>query len=437
MKPIVEDVIGREILDSRGNPTVEVEVYLQDGSWGRAAVPSGASTGVHEALELRDGDKSRYGGKGVVKAVETVNTEIADLLLGWDATDQRGIDMALIKADASPNKSKFGANAILGTSLAVAKAAASFLDLPLYRYIGGTYAHVLPVPMLNILNGGAHTGWQSTDAQEFMIMPFGASSFAEGLRWGSEIYQTLKKVLKERGYTALVGDEGGYAPALKANVEAVEVILEAIEQAGYKAGEQVALALDPAASELYEEDSGLYNLRREGKKLNSEQMVAFWKSWVDQYPIVSIEDGLAQDDWDGWRLMVIELGDRLQIVGDDLLVTNPERVRRAIREDAANALLVKLNQIGTLTETIEAVETCQRAGWRAVTSHRSGETEDSTIADLSVALNMGQIKTGAPARSDRVAKYNQLLRIEEELGDTGRYAGWEALKNRPAVPARA
>jgi len=431
MKPIVEDVIGREILDSRGNPTVEVEVFLQDGSWGRAAVPSGASTGVHEALELRDGVKNRYGGKGVVKAVETVNTEIADLLLGWDASDQRGIDLALLKLDATPNKSKLGANAILGTSLAVAKAAANFLDLPLYRYIGGVYAHVLPVPMLNILNGGAHTGWQSTDAQEFMIMPFGATTFAEGLRWGSEIYQTLKKVLKERGYTALVGDEGGYAPALKANVEAVEVILEAIEKAGYKPGEQVALALDPAASELYEEDSGLYNLRREGKKLNSEQMVAFWKSWVDQYPIVSIEDGLAQDDWKGWKLMVQELGDRLQIVGDDLLVTNPERVRRAIREDAANALLVKLNQIGTLTETIEAVETCQRAGWRAVTSHRSGETEDATIADLAVALNMGQIKTGAPARSDRVAKYNQLLRIEEELGDTARYAGWEALNNRP------
>ncbi|HLE13661.1 MAG TPA: phosphopyruvate hydratase [Anaerolineales bacterium] len=431
MKPIVEDVIGREILDSRGTPTVEVEVFLQDGSWGRAAVPSGASTGVHEALELRDGVKNRYGGKGVVKAVETVNTEIADLLLGWDASDQRGIDLALLKLDATPNKSKLGANAILGTSLAVAKAAANFLDLPLYRYIGGVYAHVLPVPMLNILNGGAHTGWQSTDAQEFMIMPFGATTFAEGLRWGSEIYQTLKKVLKERGYTALVGDEGGYAPALKANVEAVEVILEAIEKAGYKPGEQVALALDPAASELYEEDSGLYNLRREGKKLNSEQMVAFWKSWVDQYPIVSIEDGLAQDDWKGWKLMVQELGDRLQIVGDDLLVTNPERVRRAIREDSANALLVKLNQIGTLTETIEAVETCQRAGWRAVTSHRSGETEDATIADLAVALNMGQIKTGAPARSDRVAKYNQLLRIEEELGDTARYAGWEALNNRP------
>jgi enolase len=407
-----------------------VEVYLQDGSWGRAAVPSGASTGVHEALELRDGVKSRYGGKGVLKAVENVNTAIADLLLGWDSSDQKGIDQAMIEQDGTPNKSKWGANAILGTSLAVAKATANFLDLPLYRYLGGVFAHVLPVPMLNILNGGAHTGWQSTDAQEFMIMPFGANTFAEGLRWGSEIYQSLKKVLKDRGYTALVGDEGGYAPALKANVEAVEVILEAIEKAGYKAGEQVAIALDPAASELFEEDSRLYNLRREGKKLTGEQMVAFWKSWVDQYPIVSIEDGLAQDDWESWKLLTQEIGDRIQLVGDDLLVTNPERVRRAIHEKAANALLVKLNQIGTLTETIEAVETCHRAGWRAVTSHRSGETEDATIADLAVALNMGQIKTGAPARSDRVAKYNQLLRIEEELGETARYAGWDALRNK-------
>lgn len=427
MDLIIEDVVGREILDSRGNPTVEVEVTLMDGSWGRAAVPSGASTGVHEALELRDGDKARYGGKGVLKAVEHVNNQIADLLLGWDASDQKGIDAALLELDGTPNKANLGANAILGTSLALAKAAANALGLPLYRYIGGVYAHVLPVPMLNILNGGAHTSWQSTDAQEFMVMPLGASSFAEGLRWGAEIYHALKTVLKGRGYTALVGDEGGYAPALKANAEAVEVILEAIQKAGYKAGEQVAIALDPAASELYEEDTGLYNLRKEGKKLTGEQMVAFWKSWVDQYPIVSIEDGLAQDDWESWQLMVQELGDRLQIVGDDLLVTNPDRVRRAIKEKAANALLVKLNQIGTLTETIEAVETCQRAGWRAVTSHRSGETEDSTIADLAVALNMGQIKTGAPARSDRVAKYNQLLRIEAELGETAKYAGWSAL----------
>ena len=426
MDTIIEDITGREILDSRGNPTVEVEVTLMDGTWGRAAVPSGASTGVHEALELRDGDKGRFLGKGVTKAVDHVNEEIADALIGWDATDQKAIDMMLLELDGTPNKAKLGANAILGTSLAVAKAAAASLTLPLYRYIGGVYAHVLPVPMLNNLNGGAHTCWQSTDAQEFMVMPLGAESFAEGLRWGAEIYHALKGVLKGRGYTTLVGDEGGYAPALKANAEAVEVILEAIEKAGYKAGEQVAIALDPAASELYE--NGLYNLRKEGKKLTSEQMVAFWKNWVDQYPIVSIEVGLAQDDWEGWKLMVSEMGDRIQIVGDDLLVTNPERVRRGIREKAANALLVKLNQIGSLTETIEAVETCHRAGWRAVTSHRSGETEDSTIADLAVALNMGQIKTGAPARSDRVAKYNQLLRIEEELGDTAQYAGWNALR---------
>lgn len=428
MDTIIEDVIGREILDSRGNPTVEVDVYLMDGSIGRAAVPSGASTGVHEALELRDGDKSRYLGKGVLTAVENVNGEIADALIGWDALEQKAIDEMLIELDGTPNKSKFGANALLGVSLAVAKASANALGLPLFRYIGGVYAHILPVPMMNILNGGAHTGWQSTDAQEFMVMPLGADSFSEGLRWGAEIYHALKSVLKNRGYTALVGDEGGYAPALKANSEAVEVILEAIAKAGYKAGEQVAIALDPAASEFYEEDTKLYNLRKEGRKLTSEQMVAFWKSWVDQYPIVSLEDGLAQDDWSGWQLLVKELGDRIQIVGDDLLVTNPERVRRAIKEKSANALLVKLNQIGSLTETIEAVEICHRAGWRAVTSHRSGETEDSTIADLVVALNMGQIKTGAPARSDRVAKYNQLLRIEEILGDSAGYAGWDALR---------
>jgi enolase len=431
MRPIIAGIRAREILDSRGNPTVEVEVILEDGSWGRAAVPSGASTGVHEALELRDGDANRFGGKGVQKAVENANGPIADLLVGKDATKQKELDMQMLDLDGTPNKSKLGANAILGTSLAAAKAAANFLGLALYRYIGGVYAHVLPVPMLNILNGGAHTGWQSTDAQEFMVMPLGAQTFAEGLRWGSEIYQALKKVLKDHGYTALVGDEGGYAPALKTNAEAVEVILEAIDKAGYKAGEQVAIALDPAASEFYETESGLYNLRREGKKLDSEQMVAFWKSWVEQYPIVSIEDGLAQDDWEGWKLMTAELGEKIQIVGDDLLVTNPERVRRAIDEKAANALLVKLNQIGTLTETIEAVELCQRTGWRAVTSHRSGETEDATIADLAVALNMGQIKTGAPARSDRVAKYNQLLRIEEELGTTAEYAGWEALSVSP------
>jgi enolase len=427
METYIEDIVGREILDSRGNPTVEVEVTLMDGSMGRAAVPSGASTGIHEALELRDGDKKRYGGKGVLMAVDHVNNEIAEELIGWDAVEQVAIDRALLELDGTPNKSKLGANAILGTSLAIAKAAASALDLPLYRYVGGVYAHVLPVPMMNILNGGAHTGWQSTDFQEFMVMPLGAPSFAEGLRWGSEIYQALKGVLKSRGYITLVGDEGGYAPQLKANVEAVEVILEAIAKAGYKAGEQVCIALDPAASELYDEETKTYNLRKEGRKLTGEEMVSFWKSWLEQYPIVSLEDGLAQDDWDSWKLLVKEVGDRVQIVGDDLLVTNPERVRRAIKEKASNALLVKLNQIGSLTETIEAVETCHRAGWRAVTSHRSGETEDSTIADLAVALNMGQIKTGAPARSDRVAKFNQLLRIEESLGDTGKYAGWGAL----------
>jgi enolase len=428
MPTTIESVYGREILDSRGNPTLEVEVVLADGSWGRAAVPSGASTGIHEALELRDGDKNRYGGKGVTRAVENVNTLIAERLVGWDSVDQRGADLALLELDGTPNKARLGANAMLGTSLAIAKAAAGSLGLPLYRYIGGVHAHVLPVPMMNILNGGAHTGWQSTDAQEFMVMPLGAPSFAEGLRWGAEIYHALKDVLKARGYTALVGDEGGYAPALKANAEAVEVILEAIAKAGYKAGEQVGIALDPAASELYDEKTGKYNLRREGKLLSGEEMVAFWKSWIDQYPIVSIEDGLAQDDWASWKLLTKEVGARVQIVGDDLLVTNPERVRRGIKEQAANALLVKLNQIGTLTETIEAVELCHRAGWRAVTSHRSGETEDATIADLAVALNMGQIKTGAPARSDRVAKFNQLLRIEDELGDNSVYAGWSALR---------
>ena len=431
MDTIIEGISALEILDSRGNPTVEVEVTLADGSWGRAAVPSGASTGVHEALELRDGDKSRYVGKGVSKAVANVNGVIADALFGWDAAEQKAIDAELLSLDGTPNKSKLGANAILGVSLAVAKAAANSLGLPLYRYLGGVYAHLLPVPMLNILNGGAHTAWQSTDMQEFMVMPFGAPSFTEGVRWGAEIYHALKSVLKEKGYTTLVGDEGGYAPALKANNEAIELVLAAIEKAGFKAGRgaDVAIALDPAASELYEEETKTYNLRKENRKLTGEQMVEFWTKWVTDYPIVSIEDGLAQDDWSSWQMMTSQLGSKLQIVGDDLLVTNPERVRKAIQDNAANALLVKVNQIGSLTETIEAVEACQRAGWRAVTSHRSGETEDATIADLAVALNTGQIKTGAPARSDRVAKYNQLIRIEAELGDSARYAGWDALKS--------
>ena len=430
MDTTIESISALEILDSRGNPTVEVEVLLLDGSWGRAAVPSGASTGEHEALEMRDGDKKRYLGKGVANAVANVNGVISEALFGWDAAEQKAIDQELITLDGTPNKSKLGANAILGVSLAVAKAVANSFGMPLYRYLGGVYAHVLPVPMMNILNGGAHTAWQSTDMQEFMVMPFGAPTFTEGVRWGAEIYHALKSVLKEKGYVTLVGDEGGYAPSLKANNEAIEVILAAIERAGFEAGrgKQVAIALDPAASELYDEKTNKYNLRKEGRELTGEQMVEFWAKWINDYPIVSIEDGLAQDDWDSWKLMTKELGNKIQIVGDDLLVTNPERVRRGIQENAANALLVKVNQIGSLSETIEAVETCHRAGWRAVTSHRSGETEDATIADLAVALNTGQIKTGAPARSDRVAKYNQLLRIEAELGETARYAGWDALK---------
>ncbi|HTP01322.1 MAG TPA: phosphopyruvate hydratase [Anaerolineales bacterium] len=432
MDTTIEGISAIEVLDSRGNPTVEVEIMLADGSWGRAAVPSGASTGIHEALEMRDGDKKRYLGKGVSKAVANVNGPIAEALFGWDAVEQKALDAELIRLDGTPNKSKFGANAILGVSLAAAKAAANSLGLPLYRYIGGVYAHVLPVPMMNILNGGAHTNWQSTDMQEFMVMPFGAPTFAEGLRWGAEIYHTLKSVLKEKGYVTLVGDEGGYAPALKANNEAIEVILAAVEKAGFKAGRglDVAIALDPAASELYEEDTKTYNLRKEGRKLTGEQMVEFWAKWLKDYPIVSLEDGLAQDDWASWEMLVKKVGDTVQIVGDDLLVTNPERVRKAIHDKAANALLVKLNQIGSLTETIEAVELCHRAGWRAVTSHRSGETEDATIADVAVALNTGQIKTGAPARSDRVAKYNQLLRIEAELGSDAKYAGWSALRQQ-------
>lgn len=424
----IANVEALEVLDSRGNPTIEVSVLLEDGSYGTAIVPSGASTGIHEALEMRDGDKTRYNGKGVLKAVENVNGEMAENLIGMDASEQKDLDEFLIALDGTKNKSRLGANAILGVSLAVAKAAAESHGMSLYRYIGGVYAHVLPVPMMNILNGGAHTAWQSTDAQEFMVMPLGAPNFAEGLRWGVEIYHSLKNVLKSHGYVTLVGDEGGFAPALKANNEAVELILEAIEKAGYKAGEQVAIALDPAASEFFDEETRTYNLRKEGKKLTGEQMVAFWKNWVEQYPIVSLEDGLAQDDWESWKLLTREIGNKVQIVGDDLLVTNTERVRKAIKEQACNSLLVKLNQIGTLTETIEAVKTCHRNGWRTVTSHRSGETEDSTIADLVVALNCGQIKTGAPARSDRVSKYNQLLRIEAELGDTAAYAGWSALK---------
>ena len=423
----IEDIVAREILDSRGNPTIEVEVYLDTGDVGRAAVPSGASTGAHEALELRDGDPNRYGGKGVQKAVENVQTLIADEIVGWDALDQVGIDRLLVELDGTPNKGRLGANATLGVSLAVAKAAAAALDLPLYRYLGGVYAHLLPVPMMNILNGGKHAA-ESTDFQEFMIVPAGAPSFAEALRWGAETYHALKAVLKQRGYNTNVGDEGGFAPSLKSNEEAVEVILAAIERAGYRPGEEIFLALDPAASEFYED--GKYRLAREGRTLTGEEMVAFWENWVGRYPILSLEDGLAEDDWEHWQLLQARLGDRIQIVGDDLLVTNVDRLRRAIALRAANSILIKLNKIGTLTETISAVETARQAGWTAVISHRSGETEDTTIADLAVALNVGQIKTGAPCRTDRVAKYNQLLRIEEELGESARYAGLGAFRRR-------
>ncbi len=424
---VIEGILGREILDSRGNPTVEVEVFLEDGSEGRAAVPSGASTGIHEALELRDGEANRYLGKGVETAVANVNTIIADELEGMFAADQEEIDALLQEIDGTATKSKLGANAILGVSLAVAKAAAMSSGQPLYRYLGGVSAKTLPVPMMNILNGGAHTGWQSTDFQEFMVMPVGATSFREGLRWGAEIYHNLKKVLKKRGYSTNVGDEGGFAPALKNDEEAVEAILEAIQSAGYTPGEDVRIALDPAASELFED--GKYNLRIQNKILTSEDMVKLWENWVRQYPIISIEDGLAEDDWDGFVMMNEALGDKIQIMGDDLLVTNVERLAKGIEMGAANSILIKLNQIGTLSETLAAIEMAKRAGWTAVVSHRSGETEDTTIADLAVAMNTGQIKTGAPARSDRVAKYNQLLRIEEELGDAAYYPGMNAFYN--------
>ncbi len=415
-----------EVLDSRGNPTVEAQVTLRSGSRGDALVPSGASTGQHEALELRDGDPHRYLGKGVRKAVTHIRVEIADRLVGMQAADQAALDKALVELDGTPNKARLGANAILAVSLAAAKSVAAANGRSLFRSLGGEQAVTLPVPMLNILNGGAHTGWQTTDVQEFMVMPLGAPTFSEGLRWGVEIYHALGVVLKRNGYTVLVGDEGGYAPALKANAEAVELILEAIEQAGYQAGQQVGLALDPAASEFY--SAGVYRLRREGRELDAHRMVEYWVSWVKQYPIVSLEDGLAQDDWEGWKVLSSELGDRIQLVGDDLLVTNPARVRIAITERACNALLVKVNQIGTLSEAIEAVKLCREVGWATVASHRSGETEDSTIADLAVGLSMPQIKAGAPARSDRVAKYNRLLRIERELGVAAKYAGWAALK---------
>lgn len=423
---IIEHVHGREVLDSRGNPTVEVEVTLADGSFGRAIVPSGASTGEHEALELRDGDKSRYGGKGVLRAVQAVNGPLADALRGTYALNQKEVDETMLALDGTPTKSNLGANAILGVSMAVAKAAAAYAEIPLYAYLGGVHAHVLPVPMMNIMNGGKHAAG-STDFQEFMVMPVGASSFREALQWGAEIYQALKSILHKKGQNTNVGDEGGFAPSLGSNHAALDVIMEAIDKAGYKAGEQIRIALDPATSELYRD--GKYHLEIEGRVLEGAEMVEFWKKWVDQYPIISIEDGLAENDWDNWKLLVAAIGDRVQIVGDDLLVTNVERVRRGIREKAANSLLFKVNQIGSLTEALAAAQMSQRHGWTVVTSHRSGETEDTTIADLSVAMNAGQIKTGAPARSDRVAKYNQLLRIEEELGGAAEYAGIGAFTN--------
>ena len=422
----IESVHAREVLDSRGNPTVEVEVSLYEGTTGRAIVPSGASTGVHEAWEKRDGDKKRFGGKGVLQAVDAVNDEIAEAIIGWEVTDQSGIDLAMIDLDGTENKERLGANAILGVSLAVAHAAAESLGLPLYRYLGGVGARTLPVPMMNIMNGGKHAAG-ATDMQEFMVMPVGASSYSQGLRWGVEIYHSLKKVLSKKGYSTTVGDEGGFAPRVSANNEALDLILEAIKEAGYTAGEQIMLAMDPAASEFYED--GKYHLKVEGKTLTGRQMVDFWESWVDKYPIISIEDGLHEDDWDNWALMVERLGDRLQIVGDDLLVTNVNRIQTALDRHAANSLLCKVNQIGTLTEAIESVNLVQRNGWTAVVSHRSGESEDATISDLVVALNAGQIKTGAPARSDRVAKYNQLLRIEEDLGDAAIYPGMKAFSN--------
>jgi enolase len=423
---VIEFINAREILDSRGNPTVEVDVVLDDGAWGRAAVPSGASTGDNEALELRDGDKARYGGKGVMKAVQNVLGPIAEEVVGMDATDQVAIDQAMIDLDGTPTKANLGANAILGVSLATAKAAANSLGMPLYRYIGGTEARVLPVPMMNILNGGKHAA-DSTDMQEFMILPVAAPTFAEAVRWCAETYQALKGVLKKRGYNTSVGDEGGFAPSLKSNAEAFEVILEAISKAGYKPGEQIFLGMDPASSEFYQD--GKYVLAKEGKTLTSEQMADWYVNVINQYPIISLEDGMAQDDWEGWNLLYQKVGHKLQIVGDDLLVTNVKYIERAIKEQSCNSLLCKLNQIGTLTEAIDASRMSQRAGWTVVVSHRSGETEDSTIADVVVALNAGQIKTGAPCRSDRIAKYNQLMRIEEELGDVAVYAGQSAFKN--------
>jgi len=428
MKNYVEivDIVGRQILDSRCFPTVEVEVYLEDGTVGRAAVPSGASTGMFEAVELRDGDKDNYLGKGVLQAVNHINETIADELIGLNVYDQTFIDKTLIELDGTKNKEKLGANAILGVSLACAHAAASSLGLPLYQYIGGVNAKVLPVPMMNIINGGSHAD-NSVDLQEFMVMPVGADTFSNALKMCAEVYHTLKKILKDKGYSTAIGDEGGFAPDLKSNEEAILIIIEAIEKAGYKPGKDMFIALDPASSEYYKD--GKYVLEHEGKSLTSEEMVDFFENWVNKYPIISIEDGMAEEDWDGWKLMTERLGKKVQLVGDDLFVTNTERLETGIKKGVANSILIKLNQIGTLTETLNAIEMANRAGYTAVVSHRSGETEDTTIADLVVAVNAGQIKTGAPARSERVAKYNQLLRIEEELEEVAEFRGKKAFFN--------
>jgi len=433
---IIVAVDAREILDSRGNPTIEVDVVLGDGSVGRAAVPSGASTGAHEAVELRDGDTARFGGKGVLKAVANVTDRIAPELDGLDAADQAGVDRLLIELDGTPNKATLGANATLGVSLACAYAAAAAHDLPLYRYLGGVGARTLPVPMFNILNGGRHAQ-DSTDFQEFMVMPVGLDDYAEALRAGAEIFQALRELLHEAGHATGQGDEGGFAPSLPSNEAAVEIILRAVERAGYRPGEEIGIALDPATTELVRDDGGrvTYRLEREGRSLESAELVDLWVDWCDRYPIVSLEDGLAEDDWAGWRLLNERLGARVQLVGDDLFVTNTERIARGIAESSANAVLIKLNQIGTLTETIDAIALARRAGWASVVSHRSGETEDTTIADLVVAMGTGQIKTGAPSRSERVAKYNRLLRIAAELGDAAQYPG-RAVLGRSAAAAR-
>ncbi|MCX5632298.1 MAG: phosphopyruvate hydratase [Phycisphaerae bacterium] len=418
-------VKAREILDSRGNPTVEVDCLLEDGSFGRAAVPSGASTGAHEAVELRDTKSKRYMGKGTLTAVNNVNAKIAPKVIGMDALEQEKLDKMMIKLDGTKNKARFGANAILGVSLAAAKAAACSVGLPLYRYLGGCNANILPVPMMNILNGGKHAD-NTVDFQEFMVMPIGAENFPEALRMGAEVFHTLKKVLKEKGYNTSVGDEGGFAPSLKSNDEAIEVILEAIKKAGYKAGKQIAIALDPAATELWDEGAKKYKFFKSApnKRVSSEDMVKHWAKWVNKYPIVSLEDGLAEDDWAGWKKLTETIGDKCQLVGDDLFVTNTERLAKGIKLGSANSILIKLNQIGTLTETFEAINMAKRAGWTAVISHRSGETEDSTIADLAVATGMGQIKTGSACRTDRICKYNQLLRIHEELGKAAKYGSF-------------